>query len=99
MAGWCRETSFPQTEPFNGKIYLASEALKLGLIDDIGYEAKAFEEAGKLAGLTKMKVVQYERHHNLMEQLLQAKGPGLNLDAQSLDELQTPRILMIWRGQ
>jgi protease-4 len=44
------------------RVYLADDALRLGLVDDIGYLEKAVTQAKKLAGLSKdAKVVVYRR--------------------------------------
>jgi protease-4 len=44
------------------RVYLAGEALELGLVDEVGYLATAVDQAKKLAGLTEdAKVVVYRR--------------------------------------
>ncbi|RPI61047.1 MAG: signal peptide peptidase SppA [Planctomycetaceae bacterium] len=88
------------TAPFNGKIYLADEAKALGLIDTIGYEDAAIDQAGKLAKLTRPKVVQYERRVGFLDRLAGAKpNAGINIDSKTIDDLQTPRTMMLWKGQ
>ena len=48
------------TDVFNGKVFTASQALKLGLIDQIGYPDDAYAHAAtKVAGLTNPHVVRY----------------------------------------
>jgi protease-4 len=50
------------SEVASAKIYLAEDALRLGLIDGIGYLDDALEEARKIAGLPEnVKVVAYRR--------------------------------------
>jgi len=44
---------------FNGRVYMASDALKLGLIDQIGYAEDAYAYAKKAANLTDAKVERY----------------------------------------
>jgi len=89
-----------ETEPFNGKIYLADDAVDLGLVDKIGYQKDALDAAARLAGLTDRKVVRYSRRASLMEQLLQSRSePSLTLDADLLDKVQTPRFMMIWKAE
>jgi protease-4 len=88
------------TEPFNGKIYLASKAKELGLIDQIGYEDAAIDAAAKLASLSKPRVVRYARRRTFMEALMDGKSEAsLKIDAKLLDHLQTPEFMMIWKGE
>jgi protease-4 len=50
------------SEVASAKVYLADDARKLGLIDDIGYLDDALEEAKKIAGLPdNAKVIAYRR--------------------------------------
>jgi len=87
-----------ETEPFNGKIYLADEAVSLGLIDRVGYESDAIDRAAELAGLRRPNVVRYTAKKGLLARMLESKSkPLLSLDARGLHELQTPRILLLWR--
>jgi protease-4 len=89
---------FTETEPFNGKIYLAEEAVELGLVDQIGYEDDAIERAGQLATLGNPKVVRYRPKEGLFGALMQTRSPGLlSMDRKTLEDLQSPRLMMIWR--
>ncbi len=45
----------------SAQIFTARQALELGLIDKIGYPEEAFEEAKRLAGLDKAKLMTYQR--------------------------------------
>jgi protease-4 len=45
---------------FNGRVYMADDALNYGLIDKIGYPEDAYDYAKTAAGLTSAKVVRYE---------------------------------------
>lgn len=86
------------TVPLNGQIFMADEALELGLIDAIGYEDDAINRAGKLANLAKPKVVRYEPRKGLLTRLLEERGPsGVTIGPELLDELQTPRLLLMWK--
>ena len=84
-----------ESEPFNGKIFLAERAQKLGLVDEVGYLEDAIEEAGSLAGLTRPRVVVYARRRTLRQEL--GLGQAKPFDAKILDELQTPRIMYLWK--
>jgi len=87
-----------ETEPFNGKIYLADEALRLGLVDAIGYRDAAIDAAAKLAGLIDPNVVEYQPRSGLLANLMRTQSASV-LSLSSLDELQTPRILLAWKAQ
>ena len=85
-----------ETVPFNGKVFLAEEALALGLVDKIGYFSDAVDAAKRLAGLTDPKVVRYSLKLGLMEKLAgQTNATKISLEA--LDAFQTPRLMMIWK--
>jgi len=89
---------FAETEPFNGRIYLAEEAQELGLIDKIGYQEAALRGAARLAGLGNEKVVRYSRKRGLLDMLLQTEAsPAVKLDIDLLDKLQTPRFMLLWK--
>jgi len=93
-----RPIKHTETEPLNGKIYLADEAKELGLIDEIGYLDKAIDRAAKLAGVGNPTVIRYAPRKGFLEQVLSAKaGGGLSVDASLLDHLQTPRLMMMWK--
>lgn len=81
----------------DGRIFLANESKELGLIDEIGYQEDAIEEARKLANLPeKVRVVTYSRPISGLFSLLEEKsnGPGASL----LNQLATPRIFLLPGG-
>lgn len=89
-----------ETEPMNGKVYLADEALKLGMIDHKGHLELAVKRAQALASLAEPKLIRYEPRKPFVEKLMEARGAaGLQLDAKLLDKLQTPEIMMIWKAE
>ena len=95
-----RRIQHTETEPFNGKIYLADEARMLGLIDRIGYISMAVDKAAEFAGLTDARVLRYEPRRGLLSGLFQNRTTSLlDLGIGSLDELLTPRILLMWKVQ
>ncbi len=69
----------------SARVYLADEALQIGLVDKVGYLSEAIAEAKKLAGLSpNAKVVVYRRaqypNDNLYNNLTtQSSGQGLSL--------------------
>ena len=94
-----RTVQHTETEPFNGKVYLAADALGLGLVDEIGYQDKAVDQAVKLAGLTKAHVVHYQARKGILEEILMSRSGALALDRNTLEDLQTPRLMMIWKPE
>ena len=96
-------TSQPSNpDPFNGRAYTAADANSLGLIDRIGYLHDAAGAAARLAGLTSPRVVRYVIRTSLMDMLGGGESEskanaGLRIDADTLDNLTAPRILMVWK--
>jgi protease-4 len=98
----------PLDQIANGKIYLAPDALTLGLVDKIGYLEDAYLHAA--TGLKKPQVVRYQNPPSLLEALSAKSNIGsigatsngsvnVQLDWQKLQELTTPRMLYLWRGE
>ncbi len=87
-------------EPLNGKIYLAQEAKKWNLIDGIGYLDDAVDKAKELKKLSKPTVVRYERTRGLFAALTESKtNIGINIDSSTMDDLQTPKFMMLWKPE
>jgi protease-4 len=86
-------------QPLNGEIFMPAQALKLGLIDAIGYEDAAIDRAAELAGLAKPRVELYKVRRGFWATLMEEHGPtGVKLDSQLLDNLQSPRVLLMWKA-
>ena len=86
-----------ETEPLNGKIYLADEAQELGLIDQIGYLPTALDRAAELESLDKPKVVRYQSRKGFWDEVLMSSSPpALSLSVKTIEEFQTPRIMLMW---
>ena len=83
------------------KVFLAEEALALGLIDAIGYQDDATDRAVALARLERdaVEVVRYRRPVgsvlNLLRLESQAPAAGLPAEAAKLLSLQTPGFYML----
>jgi len=88
--------NYKQTEPLNGKIYLAEEAKEFGLIDGIGYLNQAIDRAIELAKLDKPTVVEYSKRGWFFYAFFRSQEPDLDVKAQ-MQRLQTPQIEMIWK--
>jgi protease-4 len=89
-----------ETEPFNGKVYIAAEALELGMIDRIGYRKDAEARAAELAGLDNPHVIVYTKRGGLMLglQLLstESESPTETIE-NAIDTVSTPKIMAIWQ--
>jgi protease-4 len=94
-----REITRKDLAPFNGKIYLAAAAKEFGLIDEIGFLDDAYNSAAKLAGLSDPHVVVYRPRFDFFEMLAGAKAPAIQIDAESIQNAQTPQFLMLWKPQ
>lgn len=93
-----QEKTITETEPLNGKIYLADEALEFGLIDRVGYLEQALDRAEELAGLPEARVVRYQARPPLLAQLLgRSAEPGALIDADSIEQLRSPRLMLLWK--
>ncbi len=95
----------------NGKAYTADEAVKLGLVDTIGYPADAYAYAAQKAGLTRMHVVKFEEPPTFAQLFSSSESKfspakasggvqinGVQVDAGKLEELLKPQLLYLWQG-
>ncbi len=81
-----------------GQIFTAGQALKKGLVDELGFLEKAIERAAELANLTvdEVRCVKYSKHVAPIDAILGATAPTRSPQANGLDlrgliELSTPR--------
>ncbi|MCX5683857.1 MAG: signal peptide peptidase SppA [Planctomycetota bacterium] len=83
-----------------GRVFMASEAKKNKLIDEIGYFDRAIEIARQAAGVSNARVVEYVQPFSLLNILgAQAKADTvLNLSRDKLANLAAPRIMYLWTG-
>jgi protease-4 len=86
----------------DGRIYTPPEALRLKLVDQIGYREDALALARSLGSCPQSRLVQYRRQPTLADVLSgNARGPlslAERLDPAALiDELRAPRLLALWR--
>lgn len=96
----------PIAEVANGKAFSGEEALRLGLVDEIGYLDDAIAQAMARAGLGNPMVERYDRSPTLGEQLFGVFSPtappgvvNITLDASVVGELTTPRLMYLWSGR
>jgi protease-4 len=87
----------------DGRAYNADQALKEGLIDQIGFFDEAVALAAKRAGLAEPKVIQYERRSGLFDLLASASQAQsqtiLHTTPDVLNAWTTPQVMLLWRGQ
>ncbi len=82
----------------DGSIYVAPQALEVGLIDKVGYLDDAIDLVKSRAGIQRAKVVEYRRPFtwsNLLGVQQQGKA-AFKLDRTTLYELSTPEVLYLW---
>jgi len=94
-----RTITHKETEPFNGKVYMAEEARELGMIDRIGYRPEAIDRAIELAGLKDPVVLHFKVRPPMMAVLFGwSVSEQKDLDIKGLiDDLRTVRIEAVWR--
>jgi protease IV len=78
----------------DGGSFTAAEALKHGLIDEIGALDAAVAGVATAAGMSKYQVVVYDKPASLLNMLLgaQAKASNQGLDTQRLAQAASPRL-------
>jgi len=83
-----------------GRVFMATEAKKNGLIDEVGYFERAVEIAKEKAEVTEARVVEYVQPFRLFDILgAEAKTDSLlNLSREKLSNLAAPRIMYLWTG-
>jgi protease-4 len=81
-----------------GQVYTAEQALKLGLVDKIGFIEDAVDRAIELAGLNKDEVcvVKYQREPSLSDILLGVKTQRRGLDLAGLLDATAPRAYYLY---
>ena len=80
----------------DGRIFTAEEALRLKLIDGIGYWDEAMAETSTLLGVDDIYVVTYNVEQSFFDQLFSMKSPLPGLQS-LLTAASTPRRLYLWR--
>lgn len=93
------EDGKPKTEPFtrkraDGGIFTAEQAVKYGLVDEIGTVESAIAEAAKEAGLTNFRAITYDRPLTLLSALTGANSgtPNRSADLSQLVNGLGPRV-------
>ena len=80
----------------DGRIYTGKTALKLGLIDGVGYKEDAFNKAKELANLPSAQLVTYKYRTDYFKDLFDSKSESTIPSLKTLVEGQTPQFMYMW---
>ena len=83
----------------DGRVYTASQALALGLVDQIGYLDEAIATAKSAAGLTEAKVIAYHRPRQYRATIYssaETPAPAATLPDLARIVVSGPRFLYLW---
>lgn len=80
----------------DGRVFTARECVDLKLVDRIGYVEDALAATCEALGEKQVRFVRYETRLGLLDALLQARTPPMNLQS-LLPQAQTPRMMYLWR--
>lgn len=86
-------------EAASGEVFTAEDALKKGLIDEIGYLEAAIDKAKELAGEQTVRVVTYSKPPTVLEMLTGTTSSSTampRIDANLLLKLTVPRALYLY---
>ena len=93
------ENKITETAPLNGKIYTAIEAKNFGLIDQIGYQDAAIEQACKLIGNPNAKVIKYSFKDTaeLLRSIIFGKSELPKIATDIVESKTSAQFMMIWK--
>jgi len=80
----------------DGRIYSAQQALKLKLIDGIGYIEDSIALAKKEAGLTQAKIITYQRHSQYKNNIYAQSSSGSSTSSFPILENLSPQFWYLW---
>ena len=80
----------------DGRVFDASDALKLKLVDQLGYWEDAIKKMAELLGEEDIKVIRYETRVSVFDRLLNAKTP-VAVDLKALQEAGRPKMQFLWQ--
>jgi protease-4 len=95
-----KEDEAALAEATTGRIFTAEQALKLGLVDQIGFVEEALERAAELAGkkIGNVRAIKYQEP-NTLSSLLGVQSPisdRMSFDMKSILEFAVPRAFYIY---
>ena len=87
----------------DGRVYTGTQALKLGLVDELGFVDLAIRKAKEAAKITKAKVVMYDRPNGYRANAYSSFGGAptmqlnmVNIDLGQMSLLRRPNFLYLW---
>lgn len=85
-----------------GRIWPADEALKLGLIDEIGYRDDVCDALARDSGLVQPTIVRLKERHSILDTLTASTSLGspkvsIEVSPKLLDEIRSPRMEYRWQ--
>jgi protease-4 len=81
----------------DGRVFVAEEALGLGLIDQIGYFPDALDAMAELIGNDSLHVIRYERKATLMDVLENEGIFGINSGLRFIENASRTRLMYKWK--
>ena len=81
----------------DGRVFIAEEALRLGLVDQIGYFPDALDAMAELIGNDSLHVIRYERKATLMDMLENEGIFGINSGLRFIENASRTRLMYKWR--
>ena len=81
----------------DGRVFIAEEAKKLGLVDKIGYFPTALDTMTELIGNESLHVIRYERKATIMDMLENEGIFGLNSGLRLIENASRTRLMYKWR--
>ena len=81
----------------DGRVFIAEEALQLGLVDQIGYFPDALDAMVELIGNDSLHVIRYERKATLMDMLENEGIFGMNSSLRFIENASRTRLMYKWK--
>jgi protease-4 len=85
------------SEIADGRVFIAEEALRLGLVDQIGYFPDALDAMADLIGNDSLHVVRYERKATFMDMLENEGIFGMTSGLRILENASRTRLMYKWK--
>jgi protease-4 len=91
-----QQQQIEEVAPYNGRIYRGPEAKARKMVDEIGTIEDAIDYAARAAQLKSPHVVRYRPFRSILAQMGLPVGE-IQAGAKALENLTSPRILMLWK--
>jgi protease-4 len=83
----------------DGRIYTATQALALNLVDEIGYREDAITQLKKVTGLTKLKIVKYKTTASFLDLLSSRVRQPAVVELPARWKAQWPQFQYLWQPE